>query len=60
MPKERECEGAERQVREIKRYRLPTAKYMVHGYEVHHVGNVVSNDITPQSKIPQKTSLLYA
>ena len=32
-------------MREIKRYKLPLAKYMNHRYEMYSVGNIVNNFI---------------
>ena len=35
--------GVEKQVREIKRYKLSVTKQMSHGYEMYSVGNIVNN-----------------
>ena len=35
--------GVKRQMKEIKRHRLPLAKQMSHLYEVYSSGNIVSN-----------------
>ena len=32
-------------MREIKRYKLPVAKYMSHGYEMYSMGNIVNNNV---------------
>ena len=37
--------GWEKQVREIKWYKLPVTKRMSHGYEKHSMGNIVNNNV---------------
>lgn len=47
LPEIRGLRGGEKQVREIRRYRLLASKSMTHGYEMCIVGNIVNKYVIP-------------